>query len=441
MLEFTTRARLVMHRNRWSIVCSLLILALTLAAVGPPAEAQDFFFHDGDIVVMIGDSITEQHLYSNYVEMWTVTRFPAWKLTFRNVGIGGDRSTGGNSRFQRDVVVHHPTAMTVDFGMNDGQYGPFRDEVFKPYVDGLQGMADQAKKANVRAAWITPQPLDGPEPGLTALTDYNRTLERFCEGMKTTSEKNGGLYVDQFHPYLTVLDKARSAAANYQRISGGNAVHPGPPGQALMAASILRGLHFPTLVSTVEIDAAAMRVMATRNCRANELTSHDGGISFQRLDAALPFFPPEASSILRWTPILNDLNAYGLKVAGLRAGQYEVRLGGTKVAEYSADELAAGVNLASVALAAGPIAKQVQAVKAAVETKNKYHHDKVFRGVVLSSVSIPKWLDLKLSRDDIEAKRNAAYDHRMKKMIELDAAVRLSLEMKPQRVEVVPIAR
>lgn len=209
----------------------------------------------------------------------------------------------------------------------------------------------------------------------------------------------------------------------------------------MMAASILRGLHFPNLVSTVEIDAAAMRVIATRNCHATELTANDAGISFQRLDAALPFFPHEAASILRWTPILNDLNEYGLKVAGLKARRYEVRLGGTKVAEYSTDELAAGVNLASAALATGPIAKQVQAVKAAVETKNKYHHDKVFRGVVLYSVSIPKWLDLRLSRDDIEAKRNAAYDHRMKKMIELDSAVRNSLEMKPQRVEVVPTAR
>src|SRR5262245_27238790 len=81
------------------------------------SSAEDFFFKDGDIVVIIGDSITEQHLYSNYVEMWTTLRFPKWKLTFRNVGIGGDRSPGGNSRFMRDVLVHKPTAMTVDFGM------------------------------------------------------------------------------------------------------------------------------------------------------------------------------------------------------------------------------------------------------------------------------------------------------------------------------------
>src|SRR5580700_2424669 len=78
------------------------LLVLTSAA---PATAQEkFFFKDGDVVVVMGDSITEQMLYSNYLEMWTISRFPSWKLTFRNVGIGGDRSTGGNARFKRDVL-------------------------------------------------------------------------------------------------------------------------------------------------------------------------------------------------------------------------------------------------------------------------------------------------------------------------------------------------
>src|SRR5436190_23869906 len=89
---------------------------VALLALAPVARADEFFFKDGDRVVMIGDSITEQHLYSNFVELWTVTRFPAWNITFRNVGIGGDTSTGGNSRFKRDVLTHKPTVMTVDFG-------------------------------------------------------------------------------------------------------------------------------------------------------------------------------------------------------------------------------------------------------------------------------------------------------------------------------------
>ena len=121
---------------------------------------RNFFFKDGDVIAVMGDSITEQHISSNYLEMWTLTRFPAWKLEFHNVGIGGDRSPGGNSRFHRDVVTFHATAMTVDFGMNDGGYSNFNPQGFKTYLDGLKGIATQAKAADVRVAWLTPGPVE-----------------------------------------------------------------------------------------------------------------------------------------------------------------------------------------------------------------------------------------------------------------------------------------
>lgn len=415
---------------------ALVALWAVPARAADPAKG-DFFFKDGDVVVMIGDSITEQHLYSNYVEMWAVTRFPAWKLTFRNTGIGGDTSGGGNGRFKRDVLRYNPTAMTVDFGMNDGSYQPFNEARFKTYYNGLQGMADQAKAAKIRVAWVTPQPLDTGEPGKTEPNTYTKTLEQFSdEGVKDIAKKNDGLFVDQFHPYLTVLNKARGEMDKYQRITGGDAVHPGPAGQSLMAASILKGLSFPKLVASVEIDAAK-KSGTGQNAKVSDVAEKDGGISFEQKDEAIPFFPPEASGILKWAPILDELNDYRLKVTGLKDGKYEVRLGGKAVATYTSDELAKGVNLAAAALKDGPVADQAKAVKTAVEKKNKYHHDQIFRGVVLASV--PDWL--KLSPQEIEEKKEAAFKERMAKMPDLDAEVRKALEMKAHTVEVVPVER
>ncbi len=217
-------------------------------------SAEEFFFKDGDKVVMIGDSITEQHLYSNFVETWTTTRFPNWKITFRNVGIGGDRSPGGNDRFARDVAFFKPTALTVDFGMNDGGYRAFDEPGFKAYMEGLRGIAVQAKAGRIRVAWLTPQPIDNAEPGPTALKGYNETLEKYSVGVKMIADENGDLFVDQFHPYLNVLNEARAKQSPYVPISGGDAVHPWSPGQALMAAAILKGMRFPKLVSSVSID-------------------------------------------------------------------------------------------------------------------------------------------------------------------------------------------
>ena len=410
---------------------SVPLYSVPLSAV----HAEDFFFKDGDRVVMIGDSITEQHLYSNYVEMWTVTRFPKWKITFRNVGIGGDRSVGGNSRFARDVLLHKPTAMTVDFGMNDGSYREFSDQTFKPYMDGLQGMADQATVANIRTAWVTPQPLDNDEQGKTALTGYNQTLEKFSEGVRAISEKNSGKFVDQFHPYLQVLDAARSKADKYNRITAGDAVHPGPPGQALMAASILKGMNFPSLVAAVEIDAKQNKVVSQENCSVEGLQATATSVKFKKLDKALPFFPEDASSILPWTPILDELNDYKIQVTGLAPGKYKVRIDSVDVAELSAESLGAGVDIAAEVLQSGPIAEQAKKVKEAVENKNRYHHDQIFRGIVLTGV--PEWIYSVVPREQLEEKKNALVNERLEKVAQLDVQVAESLKMQAHYFEIV----
>src|SRR6266853_6866721 len=62
-----------------------VVLGLTSSVI-----AGDFFIKDGDRVVFLGDSITEQRLYTTYIEAYTLTRYPKWALYFRNVGWGGD---------------------------------------------------------------------------------------------------------------------------------------------------------------------------------------------------------------------------------------------------------------------------------------------------------------------------------------------------------------
>lgn len=417
----------------------MLSLAGAMLLFSPKAEGGDFFFKDGDVVVMLGDSITEQHLYSDYVEAWTVCRFPAWKIAFRNVGIGGDRSVGGDSRFQRDVVSRKPTVLTVDFGMNDGGYGAFNAEGFAVYEKGLKGIARQAKEANIRVAWITPSPFEKGENG-AAIEGYNQTLEKFSQGVKDVAAANQALFIDQFHPYILAQDKARAAKPE-NRIGGGDAVHPGPPGQALMAWAILKGMNFPKLVIAPQIDAANGSASAAKGCRITNVKATPEGVAFEQQDEALPFFVPQAKSILQWAPVLEDLNEYTLKVTGLKAGQYEIKMDNKKVATCSDADLAKGVNLTADVLAQGPIAEQVQAVWGALRAKNDFHHNQIFRGVVLNDPQIPDWLTPKLNPADIEKSRQEAIKTRMAEVVKLDEALRKTLTMKPYKVEITPVAK
>ena len=60
---------------------------------------------DEETIVFYGDSITEQNLYTAYLETFLLSRFPGKKLATFNFGWGGDTASGGNKRFARDVAA------------------------------------------------------------------------------------------------------------------------------------------------------------------------------------------------------------------------------------------------------------------------------------------------------------------------------------------------
>src|ERR1700739_1960025 len=139
----------------------LAALFLLMATSPPFADSADnFFFKKGDRIVFLGDSITEQYQYSSCIELYLTTRFPDWDLTFINAGIGGDTANGGAGRFASHVLAEKPTAVTIDFGMNDGGYGGLDPKRVELYVQKTDAMLDAAKKAGVRVALISPNAVE-----------------------------------------------------------------------------------------------------------------------------------------------------------------------------------------------------------------------------------------------------------------------------------------
>ena len=137
-----------------------LSLALMLVA-GPIFAAEpSFFFQKGDRIVFLGDSITAQYQYSSDIELYLTTRFPRWNLAFLNAGIGGDTANGGAGRFQTQVLDEKPTAVTINFGMNDAGYGAFDANRNKVYVEKTTAMLAAAKAAGVRVALVSPNAVD-----------------------------------------------------------------------------------------------------------------------------------------------------------------------------------------------------------------------------------------------------------------------------------------
>jgi lysophospholipase L1-like esterase len=384
-----------MHRG--TPYLSLLLLVLVSAPLGAADETKDFFFHKGDRIVFLGDSITEQYEYSTLLELYLTTRFPDGKMTFLNAGIGGDTATGGAGRFAQHVLAEKPTAVTIDFGMNDGGYGGFNEGRAKQYIAKTEEMLKAAKEAGARVALISPNAVQlRTNPGLKT---YLETQKRFYAPLKDLAEKYQLPFVDQYAVTRKALEQIDADGGKADPFHDG--VHTSGPGGLLMAHTILVGLKAPAVVSDVEIDAAAKKATAM-DCTIEELNVASDTVSFQRKDKALPLpIRSDWRSLLPYVNELRDLNYYGLKVTGLSGGKYTLSIDDQKVGEYSADELSKGVNLGN--LSSGPLYEQGKQVFDRINAKNNVVHAR-FRGVIMFNA--PDWLaDVAKERKPAELKK------------------------------------
>jgi lysophospholipase L1-like esterase len=409
----------------------LLFTLVALELLAASAVAGEFFIKDGDRVVFLGDSITEQRLYTTYIEAYALTRHPEWKLWFRNVGWGGDTSwlrqrahpdenqlfAADEARQQkmvedsvsrglkRDVLPLKPTAVTIKFGMNDHAYQKFREDIFKAYVRSQSELAKVLEANGARVAFLTSQPIEDkrPDPDKDV---KNQSLCQFSDGLKEVAAKQGATFVDQFDPYMAIMLRER-AADPAAFIGGGDAVHPGPAGHTIMAWAILKGLGATALVSRAEIDGGVGRVLASEGCQVTNLKAEQEIVAFDRVDAALPMpIDPKAEPALKLAPILQDLDQYELRVTGLPAGTYELSIDGESVGKASSEDLAKGWNLATTA---GPITKQAQEVLTLVFQKN--------------NLFFQRWRSVQLYEFPVWAQSPETESRRVAELARLDAQI------------------
>src|SRR5208283_5778211 len=116
-------------------ILPLSCLLLSLSLVG--ARAQEMGLHKGDTVAVIGDSITEQKIYSMFIEDYLLMCRPAADLRATQFGWGGETAGGFLGRMANDCLPFHPTVATTCYGMNDGGYSPENPAKAKAYHDNL----------------------------------------------------------------------------------------------------------------------------------------------------------------------------------------------------------------------------------------------------------------------------------------------------------------
>jgi lysophospholipase L1-like esterase len=339
--------------NRLKAVAVLLVVVILTCF----STAQDFYLHDGDRVVFYGDSITEQKLYTNFIEAYVRTRFPNLKIEFWNAGVGGDTVKGGwagpvDVRLKRDVLAYKPTVVTIMLGMNDGQYRALEPKILDDYTTGYKSIVQTLKLElpGVRITALEPSPFDDITRSPQFAQGYNATMLRFGQFVREYGKEQGLTVADLNAPVVAEMQKARAWNAEAAKFIIPDRVHPGAAGHWVMAMAVLKSWNAPSIVTEVAIDASGGNVNKSVNTEVTELQKIATGIVWKQLDKALPLDVNtddiSAEMANRFADIVKELNQQPLRVTGLSAGNYELRIDGKPLGKFDAKQLASGVNLA-----------------------------------------------------------------------------------------------
>lgn len=340
----------------------IIVVVLTVLAISGSAPLRaNTVLQPNDIVAICGDSITQQKLYSVYIEDYLMMCQPIPNIQAVQFGKNG----AGAYVLNKDIaglIPFHPTVATMLFGMNDGQYQPLNEERANGYRKGTADSIQGLKRIGVRVVLV------GSPDAVYGADMYNVTLASLGDIARDEATKAGVLYVDNHALMDGVLKKiAPNLPADLGKLYFD--VHPEPVGHMMMTYSFLKGLGCEGAIGTITVDLAQNQATGTPGQKI--LAVHDGSVDVESTRYPFCFhgdpakLSSDTASILKYLPFNQELNRYTLIVHGLTTAQAKVTWG-TRSVVLNAGELLKGVNLADLFVPNNPFSAAFDKVDRAV---------------------------------------------------------------------------
>jgi len=236
------------------------LLAALLAIVGPTASKEapkELVLKQGDQIVAMGDSITQQGGYLKMIDQVLAEQYPDLKLPkIKNVGIGGQKAEDMVARFGRDVVARKPAVVTISVGINDVWHrlkNPADPKVLEKYKENVTKMVEMAQGAGARVIVLAPTVIM-EDPA----AEGNVRLKAYVEAEREIAESKKCVFIDLHQMFLEAIEKRPEAIELDEKkhaytVDG---VHMRPAGDAIMAIGVLKGLGVPDEKIAVKEKAA-----------------------------------------------------------------------------------------------------------------------------------------------------------------------------------------
>jgi len=138
--------------------------------------------------------------------------------------IGGENSTQGAQRFEKDVLTHRPDVLFIDYALNDRKIG------LQKAKENMESMIRMALRQHIPVILLTPS-ADMNVP----LLQPDNALEQFATQIRALAVKYGVGLADSYSRFRQVEEKGEDIHA-YMAQSN----HPNAKGHALIATEIMR---------------------------------------------------------------------------------------------------------------------------------------------------------------------------------------------------------
>ncbi len=346
------------HFLRSLVVALLPVLALADTQLPPNSR-----------VAIIGDSITEQKLYSRFIETYLLACTGRRDITCFQFGWSGETAAGFKQRLENDLSVFHPTVATTCYGMNDGRYVPFADAIGADYEANMRAVLTGLKKVGVTNIVAgAPGAVDTKyfqKASGTTPDQYNDSLVHLGAIDKKLAAEFHTAYADVHGEMISAMTAAKAKLGPDYDVCGRDGVHPGPNGHVLMAAAFLKGLGLDGNIGDITVDMTG----ASAASEGHTTTGNNGVADVQ--SSKWPFFlDPAMRSILPFCKFSEELNRFTLRVKNLDSAKAKVTWG-TETKEFTKEQLSAGINLTD-AFEKSPFESAFVGLVIAVNNKQAY---------------------------------------------------------------------
>ncbi|MBC8481756.1 MAG: SGNH/GDSL hydrolase family protein [Planctomycetes bacterium] len=353
---------------------TLVLFSLLFANVGN-ANAGKLLLSKGDTVAICGDSITEQKLYSQFIEAYLTACVPELELNMVQLGWGGERAEGFALRMENDLMPWQPDVVTTCYGMNDGQYRKYDEKIGEYYRTNMLKIAERMKKGGVKTVIGSPGVVDSYTwkrdlPDFDKV--YNENLGKLGQIAKEIAVEYDFAFTDVHNLMAEVMAKAKAKYGQEYPVAGFDGVHPIHNGHLVMAYAFLRALGLDGKIGIITID-----MNGPGECSQGHkvITTQAGEI--QVLSSRYPFClqgkvddPRATTGIVEFFGFNQDLNRLMLVVKNLKTKEADVVWAQNRK-RFTRKQLEDGINL-SAEFVDNPFSRPFANLLQRIAEKQKY---------------------------------------------------------------------